>query len=100
MPKLTAEETDNLAAAIAKALQQARSVSDSEHYDHHRWITKQIQAEERRAEFWRHMAEHAAKWGAISVLSALFYALWLGIRQEFHAHLAAFLAFWKSRNGE
>ena len=83
-PKRDAHEdgdVERLAIAIAKALQQARSVSDSEHFDHHAWITKRIAREEERIKFWTQMREHAAKWGIISVLSGLFYAMWLGIVQ-------------------
>lgn len=95
--KLTADEIETLSTAIAKALQQARSVSDSEHYDHHIWVKAQIAKEQKAAEFWGKMTEHVAKWGAVSVLSALFYALWLGIKSELH--LAALAALWR-RDGE
>lgn len=73
-------DVEHLAVAIARALQQARSVSDSEHYDHHVWISNQIERDRERKVFWQKMNEHAAKWGMISVLSFGFYALWLGIR--------------------
>jgi len=78
---MTSEEIEELAVAIAKALQQARSVSDSEHYDHHKWITERITHEKMRQKFWGEMQRHIAKWGAISLLSFGFYALWLGLRQ-------------------
>lgn len=77
---LDAEDTERLAIAMARALQMSRSVSDSEHYDHHRWISQQITKEKWRAEFWRRMALHVTKWGAVSVLSALAYAAWLGFK--------------------
>lgn len=73
-------DVEALAIAIAKALQQARSVSDSEHYDHHVWITERINRERAWREFWEKMLEHAAKWGMISLLSGIFYALYLGAR--------------------
>lgn len=73
-------EVEHLAIAIAKALQQARSVSDSEHYDHHVWITERIKRERAWREFWEKMLEHAAKWGMISIVSGLFYALYLGAK--------------------
>jgi len=69
-----------MALAFARAIQQARSVSDSEHFDHHRWVSKRILAEQAREAFWKQMSEHAAKWGMICVLSAGFYALYLGAR--------------------
>lgn len=74
-------EVEMLAVAIAKALQQARSVSDSEHFDHHVWITERIKRDKASREFWEKMRDHVAKWGIISVLSFLFYALWLGMQQ-------------------
>lgn len=73
-------DAEVLAIAVAKALQQARSVSDSEHYDHHRWITERIESEKAKRLFWEDMHKHAIKWGMISVFTGLAYALWLGIK--------------------
>jgi hypothetical protein len=73
---------EKLSIAMVNALQQARSVSDSEHYDHHLWVTQRIQREQARAKFWTAMLEHVAKWGSVSVLSCIFYAIWLYIKQE------------------
>lgn len=78
---MTEDQVEHLSLAIAKALQQARSVSDSEHYDHHVWITERIERERAWRKFWENMAEHVAKWGMISVVSGLFYAAWLGVQQ-------------------
>ena len=78
------DEIEILAIAIGKALQQARSVSDSEHYDHHRWISEKIKVEQLRAQFWRQMVEHMMKWGALSAISAIMYATWLWIKSEIH----------------
>lgn len=74
------EDAEILATAIAKALQQARSVSDSEHYDHHQWITERIEREKTWRKFWEKMTEHLANWGMISLISGLLYALWLGVK--------------------
>lgn len=78
---MTEEQMEQFALALAKALQQARSVSDSEHYDHHVWITERINREKAWREFWEKMRDHVAKWGAVSVLSAIGYALWLGAQE-------------------
>lgn len=80
------EETDveKLAIAIAKALQQARSVSDSEHYDHHVWMRAKIERENEMKQFWQDMRTHCSKWGAISVLSFIFYGLYLAAQQGLH----------------
>ena len=72
---------------VAKALQQARSVSDSEHYDHHKWISERIDSEKAKRQFWEEMRRHVFKWGMVSVISAGFYALYLGLRQEVKAAL-------------
>ena len=77
-------DIEQLALAIAKALQSARSVSDSEHYDHHRWISSKIERENAWRAFWEEMRRHVIKWGSISVLSGLFYAAWLGFQQLVH----------------
>lgn len=82
LQKISDDDIERLAVAIGKALQQARSVSDSEHYDHHKWITGKMKAEERRAEFWEKMLEHVTKLGMWSVITALGYACWLGIKQQ------------------
>ena len=77
-------DAEKIAIAIAKALQQARSVSDSEHYDHHRWITEKIRREQAWRIFWEKMGEHAAKWGMLSLLSFAFYAFYLGVKAVMH----------------
>lgn len=79
-------EIEALSIAIAKALQQARSVSDSEHYDHHVWISEKIKRERAWVEFWEKMIQHATKWGMISFFSAAFYAMWLGFKTYAKAH--------------
>lgn len=79
------DDVEKIAIAIARALQQARSVSDSEHYDHHRWISERINKEKARRVFWEEMQKHVSKWGAISILSGLFYGLWLGLKQVLRA---------------
>lgn len=81
--RITDDDIEKLAVAIGKALQAARSVSDSEHYDHHRWITGKMKAEQARAAFWEKMLEHAAKMGVWSVITAVGYAAWLGFKQQF-----------------
>lgn len=73
---------ERLSNTFARALQQARSVSDSEHFDHHKWIVAKMQKEQARAEFWQKMLEHISSWGAIAVLSAIFYAVWVWAKQE------------------
>lgn len=78
---ISESDAERLAVALSKALQQARSVSDSEHFDHHAWVKTQIEREILRAKFWRDMTAHIAKLGAWSLLTAVFYALYLGIRQ-------------------
>lgn len=73
------DDIDYLAIAIAKALQQSRSVSDSEHYDHHRWIASQIQAEQARKKFWEDMRSHVTRWGLIGALTGLCTACYLAL---------------------
>lgn len=80
--RMSEDDLERLANSIARALQQARSVSDSEHYDHHVWITQKIIAERLRAEFWGSLKEHVAKWGAVSIVSVTGYALWLWFKQQ------------------
>jgi hypothetical protein len=74
------DDIEAIALAFSRSLQQARSVSDSEHFDHHKWVGGRIQAELERERFWRQMSEHAAKWGMLCILSAGAYALYLGAR--------------------
>ncbi len=84
MSHISDEDAEKLAQKFAEKLQAARSVSDSEHYDHHRWITERIDSEKARRKFYEQMAEHAIKWGMLSVLTGLFYAIWLGIKAWLH----------------
>lgn len=75
------EAAERIGIAVARAMQQARSVSDSEHFDHHQWISERINSEKARRRFYEALADHVAKWGAISIASAALYALYLGVRQ-------------------
>lgn len=84
MSKISESDADMLAQKFAEKLQQARSVSDSEHYDHHRWISGRIVADEKRNAFYEKMLEHAWKWGMLSMISGVFYALWLGLKAWLH----------------
>lgn len=77
---LTTQDAELIALAVSRALQLARSVSDSEHFDHHQWISLKIKAELVRAEFWRQMLAHVARWGAVSIITALAFALYLGVK--------------------
>lgn len=74
------DDIEAMAIAFAQVLQQSRSVSDSEHFDHHRWVSGRILAERQREEFWREMSKHIVKWGMVGVLSSVFYAMYLGGR--------------------
>lgn len=74
-----------VAQKFAEKLQQARSVSDSEHYDHHRWITAKIARENAMRAFWEDMRKHVIKWGAVSLVSGIGYALWLGFKAALKA---------------
>ena len=76
---------ERFAKIMANAFQQARSVSDSEHYDHHRWLAERIKREQAKRQFWEDMQGHVAKWGAISIISGVFYAIWLGVKQLLRA---------------
>lgn len=84
MSTISEDDAEMLAQKFAEKLQQARSVSDSEHFDHHRWITEKIQREQSQRKFWDQMQEHAYRWGMLSVLSFIFYALWLGVKAILH----------------
>ena len=74
---LTDTEAERIAMIFSRVLQQARSVSDSEHYDHHRWITAKIEAEQEKRKFWQEMRRHVTKWGLIGALTGLASALYL-----------------------
>lgn len=78
------EICEKLSLAMVKALQQSRSVSDSEHYDHHTWVQQHIEKEKTRTQFYKMMIEHVAKYGALSIATGLFYAVWLFLKQELH----------------
>lgn len=78
------EICEKLSSAMVRALQQARSVSDSEHYDHHTWVQQHIEKEKMRAQFYKDMIQHLAKWGSVSVVTGIFYAIWLLLKSEIH----------------
>ncbi len=76
---------EKLSHAMVRAMQQSRSVSDSEHYDHHMWVSVHIEKEKRRIEFYTALLDHVLKWGSVSLLTGLFYAIWLFIKMEIKA---------------
>lgn len=74
-----------VADAVVAALDARRNVTDEEHAKHHLYIDLLIKREERRTEFWHELGRHVAKWGAISVLTAVFYGLWLVLQMKLGA---------------
>ena len=84
MNKITESEAEMLAQKFAEKMQQARSVSDSEHYDHHRWISERIKQTEARRVFWEEMHKHVSKWGSVAILSFVFYGIWLAAKEAIH----------------
>lgn len=80
MPMLREEEAEMIAQKFAEKLQQARSVSDTEHYAHHRWIAKQIERDEARTRLFDELTKHVMKWGIIGVVSFIFYGAYLAAR--------------------
>ncbi len=77
---MTDADAEKIGIAVARALQGARSVSDSEHYDHHRWITERIKQAEASRQFWEEMRRHVVKWGLIGALTGLGTALVVAFR--------------------
>lgn len=81
VPDMISEaDAERISVAVAKALQAARSVSDSEHYGHHKWISAKRAREEAWRDVWVDLRKHVLKWGAVSLLTGFFYVIWLGIK--------------------
>jgi len=76
-----------LIQGMAETLQQARSVSDSVHYDHHKWIQAQIEREEAWRDLWRDMRVRLIQKGIWAVLlgigGVMLYAATMWIRSQF-----------------
>lgn len=83
LAEVTAMIAEAAAIAAVKAIQEAKFVSDQDHYNHHNWIAAKIKSEEARAAFFVELTKHVAKWGTIGVISALFYGLWLVAKESF-----------------
>lgn len=79
---LSKEEMEKFGRVLVGMLQQSRSVSDSEHYDHHVWIKTRIEADRERKEFWRDMRKSLARWGFVGLAGALLFSIWLWIKYE------------------
>ena len=71
-----------LTEADLRALREIFTGGLEDHADHHRWITAQISLEEKKAEFWRGMSAHVAKWGVVSVLTIIGYLVWDGLKHR------------------
>jgi len=65
---LSDEDAKRLTRAMVQALQQSRSVSDSEHYAHHTYIRQRIEIDRVRAEFWKKLLEDVAHKSIIGLL--------------------------------
>jgi hypothetical protein len=78
---MTTEEMDQLAQVVVRALRESPDASSGEHYHHHEWITEQIQKVKVQKEFWKRLTDHIAIWGALGVVSVVFYALWLYLKK-------------------
>lgn len=78
------EVTDMIAVAAAKAavtaLKESKFVSDQEHANHHGWIASKIKSEEARTELFKELTKHVVKWGAIGILSFIFYGIYLALK--------------------
>lgn len=74
-----------IAEAVVAALDSRRAVTEEEHARHHAYLETLIERERKREEFWQDLGKHVAKWGAISVLSAAFYGLWLLLKTKLGA---------------
>lgn len=81
LAEITIMIADAAALAAVKALQQAKFISDSDHYNHHNWISSKIKSEEARAELFDELRKHVAKWGTIGVISFVFYGIYLAAKQ-------------------
>lgn len=79
--RLTEEEIELITQRFTEKLQQARSVSDSVHYDHHMWLKKKIEKEEARARLYDELTRHVYKWGIIGVASFVGYAVYLAVKE-------------------
>ncbi len=68
--------------ALTERLSFHYAVEVQQHASDHDWIRSQRQAAQARKVFWDKMFEHAVKWGILSLLSATFYAIWLGFKTQ------------------
>lgn len=80
MNERDAEFIERLAQTFAEKLQQARSVSDKEHFDHHQWIAGKIERDKMIKDFFLELLKHVTKWGTIGVVSVFFVAFFLGVK--------------------
>lgn len=82
---MTAPNVQEITQAVLDALDRRREISEAQHIEDHNFIRNLIHREERRGDFWRDLHSHVLKWGALSLLSVLGYALWIYIRQQIQA---------------
>ena len=76
------DETDELAAAIARLMADAFPESDpSGHRLHHELVIKQA---EEKAKFWAEMRMAAAKWAGLGLLGFLATAIWTQVLKGPH----------------
>lgn len=72
--------TDDDRLALVDALSEVMNRRVQDHTAHHEWIEAQIRKDTARAEFWDRLREHLIKWGAVSLVTLVFYLMWQGFK--------------------
>lgn len=74
-----------IAEAVVAALDERRAITDQQHEEHHQFVQVLIRREQERTAFWIEMRNHVAKAGALALVTATFYALWLLLKHKLGA---------------
>lgn len=73
---MNSKDKEDFQELVHKIFDERRSIDEVTHLKQHEWITVQMEAAEKRKEFYAAMRIHLAKWGMLAVASWVFYALW------------------------
>jgi len=77
-------ESDKIAQAVVKALEESRHISREDHHEHHSYLAGKMARDQKWIEVLDQVKLHLIKYGALAVLTGAFVALWQYVKLNLH----------------
>ena len=78
------DDSDKIAAAVVKALEDSRHISREEHRHHHNYLASKIARDEKWTEVLDQVKIHLMKVGSLAIITVLFVALYQYVKINLH----------------